>query len=301
MGLLEAIGNTPLVKVEGVWVKLEYLNPSGSIKDRVAKYIVEKAEKTGQLKKGYSIVEATSGNTGIAFALVGAEKGYPVTIVMPKGMSEERAGMMRAFGARIVWVHRECVQCAVKKTRSFRKKVFLPRQFENPWNVEENEKRLGKEILHQVPEKIGAVVAGVGTGGTLIGVGKALRKKFPEAKIIAVEPEECPLLSLNRYGKHAIFGLHKGFTCHEHRIEGIGDGFVPKIVEQNKYLIDEVIRVRSADALRKSRELAKKGFLAGPSSGANLLAALKAKKKYGTVITFFPDRGERYLSEKIFG
>lgn len=300
MGLLDAIGNTPLAKVDGVWVKLEYLNPSGSIKDRVAKYIVEKAEKAGQLKKGYSIVEATSGNTGIAFALVGAEKGYKVIVVMPKGMSEERQEMMKAFGANIVFVHKECVKCAVQKTREFRGKVFLPKQFENPWNVEENEKILGKEILRQLPGKIDAVVAGVGTGGTLIGVGKAVRKKFPNAKIIAVEPEECPLLSLNRFGRHPIFGFHKGFACKEHRIEGIGDGFIPKIVEQNRFLIDEVIRVKSKNAIRKSRELAKKGFLVGPSSGANLLAALRAKRKYKNVITFFCDRGERYLSEKIF-
>jgi cysteine synthase A len=166
--------------------------------------------------------------------------------------------------------------------------------------VEENEKILGKELLQQFPGKIGAVVAGVGTGGTLIGVGKAIRKKFPHTKIIAVEPEECPLLSLNRYGKHSIFGFHKTFTCREHRIEGIGDGFIPKIVEKNRGLIDEVIRIPSKDAIRKSRELAKKGFLVGPSSGANLLAALKAKKKYKNVVTFFPDRGERYLSEKLF-
>lgn len=298
--LLDRIGNTPLVRVLGIGVKLEYLNPTGSIKDRVAKFIIEKAEQTNQLRRGMRIVEASSGNTGIAFAFVSALKKYPCTIVLPRGFSPERAEMIRAFGAQVVFVHKNCVQCAVNKTHSF-KNAFLPRQFENPWNVQENEKILGKEILLQLPKKIDCIVAGVGTGGTLIGVGKAVRKKFPRARLVAVEPSECPLLSLNRFGTHGISGLHKGFTCKQHGIEGIGDGFVPKIVEQNRGLVDEVIRIRTQDALGMTQRLARMGFLVGPSSGANLLAALKMKKKgFRNVVTFFCDRGERYLSEKIF-
>lgn len=299
--LLNAIGNTPLVRMQNIWVKLEYLNPSGSVKDRMIKFLLEKAEKTGELKKGFSVVEATSGNTGIALSMICAAKGYRAVVVMPKGLSAEREEMIKAFGAKVVLVHENCVKCAVEKTHSFKKKVFFPRQFENPWNVEENERVFGKEILRQVSGKIDAFVAGVGTGGTLIGVGKALRKKFPNVRLVAVEPEECPLLSLNKFGRHGITGLHKGFTCKKHGIEGIGDGFVPKIVEQSKGFIDEVVRVSTGDAVAASNALAKKGFLVGPSSGANFLAALKIKKRFKNVVTLFPDRGERYLSERVFG
>ncbi|MFH0955334.1 MAG: PLP-dependent cysteine synthase family protein [Candidatus Micrarchaeota archaeon] len=311
---LDYIGNTPLQNVDGILVKLEYLNPSGSIKDRIAKYIVEKAEQKKELKKGYSIVEATSGNTGIAFSMVAAAKGYNCTIVLPKGLSVERQELILAYGSKIIFVRKNCVKCAVEKTREIARKnknVFLPKQFENPWNAEENEKILGKEILRQFAEQfqknkkkssesIDAVVAGVGTGGTLIGVGKAVRKKFPRVQIIAVEPAECPLLSENRYGRHRIFGLHKGYTCKAHGIEGIGDGFIPKIVQENRNLIDEVIAVKTADAVQTARLLAKKGFFVGPSSGANFWAAQKARKKFQNVLTFFCDRGERYLSEKLF-
>ncbi|MBU0636043.1 cysteine synthase family protein [Candidatus Micrarchaeota archaeon] len=299
MSLLNTIGNTPLVKVNGVWVKLEYSNPSGSIKDRMARYIIEKAEKTGKLKKGYHVVEATTGNTGISFAMVCALKGYKCVIVMPKGMSHERKQIMQAFGARVIETHENCVKCAVQKTLSFKKKAFLPRQFENPWNPIEHEKHLGTEILQGV-KKIDAFIAGVGTGGTLVGVGKAIRKKFPSAQLIAVEPSECPLLSENKYAKHVLHGLHKGFTCKKHGIEGIGDGFIPKIIEQNRDLIDDVITIKTKDAIRVCNFLAKKGFLVGPSSGANFLGALKLKKKFSNVVTLFPDRGSRYLSEKIF-
>lgn len=303
-GLLNAIGNTPLLELNDVFVKCEYLNPSGSIKDRIAKFIVQKAEQTGQLKKGYSIVEATSGNTGIAFALVGAAKGYSVQIVMPQGLSVERQEMLKALNAKLIFVHKNCVKCAIEKTRqiaSQNKKVFLPKQFENPWNIEENEKVLGKEILNQLSgRRIDAIVAGVGTGGTLIGVGKALRKKFPKIKIIAVEPSECPLLSENKFGKHRIFGFHKGYTCKEHGIEGIGDGFIPKIVMDTRKLIDEVITVSTKNADATAKALAKRGFLVGPSSGANFWAAKKAQKQFKNVLTFFPDRGERYLSENLF-
>ncbi len=304
---LNSIGHTPLINQDGIFVKLEYLTPSGSVKDRMAQYIMEKAEKTGELKAGYRIVEASSGNTGIAFALLSAAKGYDCTIVLPKGLSREREEMIRAFGADLEFVHKNCVKCAIQKTREIaakNKKVFLPRQFENPWNVQENEKKFGKEILLQLHrqkiKKIDAFVAGVGTGGTLIGVGKALQKEFLHIELIAVEPSECPLLSENRFGKHGIFGLHKTHTCHEHGIEGIGDGFIPKIVSDNRDLIDEIFCVSTKKAIQTSKQLARQGFLVGPSSGANFWAAKKAQKKFNRVLTLFPDRGERYLSEKLF-
>lgn len=305
MQLFGQIGNTPLIKLDNVWTKLEYLNPSGSIKDRLASFIIDRAEKTGQLKPGYTIVEATSGNTGIAFSMLGRLKGYNVTIVMPKGMSTERVEMMKAYGARVILTQKDCVACAVKKTRAIaqkNKKTFLPRQFENPWNIEENQKKLGAEILQQLQKnnisKLDALVAGIGTGGTVLGVGKALQKEFPNIQLVAVEPRECPLLSENSYGRHQIHGFHKGFTCKEHGIEGIGDGFIPPIVEQHRGLIDEVITVTTKTARQTALQLANRGYLVGPSSGANFWAAKQAQKRFKNALTFFCDRGERYLSEK---
>jgi len=299
--LLSSIGNTPMVKLKGVLVKLEHLNPSGSVKDRIARYIVDRAEATGQLKKGYTIVEATSGNTGIAFSLVAAVKGYKMIAVMPRGMSKERAAIMRAYGAKVVLVHKDCVKCAVNHAKRLSKRhgYYMPRQFENPWNIEEHKSGMGKEIVREIKD-IGCFVAGVGTGGTLIGAGSTIKKKFPNSSIIAVEPAECALLSGSGYARHKIFGIHKGYTCSHHAIEGIGDGFVPRIVEENRELIDGVVAVKSADALKETRRLARMGYFVGPSSGANFLAALKMKKSYKNVVTLFPDRGDRYLSEGIF-
>lgn len=301
MSILDSVGNTPLIDVDGVWVKLEHLNPSGSVKDRIAKYIVEHAEADGMLKKGYTIVEATSGNTGIAFSFVAASKGYRMIAVMPKNMSRERMQIMRGYGAKVLFVKRDCVSCAVEKARkiSARPKFYAPRQFENPWNIEEHMKGMGIEIINRMG-KIDCFVAGVGTGGTLIGVGSAIRKKFPEAKIIAVEPAECALLSGSGYARHKIYGLHNGYTCSHHSIEGIGDGFIPKIIEENRSLIDDVIRIKSDDAINAARKLAEEGYFVGPSSGANYLAAKKMSTQYGSVVTLFPDRGDRYLSEGFF-
>ncbi len=298
--ILNSVGNTPLVEISGVKVKLENLNPSGSVKDRIAKYIVGKAEESGELEKGYTIVEATSGNTGIAFSFVAALRGYKMVAVLPIGMSEERSKIMKAYGAKVVFVEKGCVKCAVEVAERLakRKGVYMPRQFENPWNIREHELGMGREILEQT--EIDCFVAGVGTGGTLIGVGKTLRKVNPDVELVAVEPAECPLLSENKYGKHSIPGLHKGFTCKQHRIEGIGDGFIPKIVEKNRNLIDDVIRIKSSDAILQARKLSELGYFVGPSSGANFLASLKLKKKYKNIVTLFPDRGDRYLSEKIF-
>jgi len=299
--ILERIGNTPLLNIENILVKQEQLNPSGSIKDRIAKYIVEKAERTKQLKPGYTIVEATSGNTGIAFSFVAAATGYKMHVVMPKGMSPERQKIMRSYGAHVELVHRLCVKCAVEKAKKIAKqpKHYAPHQFENEWNVEENERVLGREILTQTKNvKIDAIVAGIGTGGTLIGTAKAIKKQYPNAKIIAVEPEECALLTNNKYGTHHIFGLHKlAHVCREHHIEGIGDGFIPNIVERYRDIIDDVITIKSADAAKEAKRIAKTyGCFVGPSSGANLLAAKKLKKaRYKNIVTFFPDSGDRYL------
>ena len=301
MSILDKIGNTELIELSGVKIKLEHLNPSGSVKDRIAKYITEKAESEGLLKKGYTIVEATSGNTGIAFSFVAAVKGYKMVAVMPKGMSREREQIMRGYGAKVLFSEKGCVKCAVEIAEKIAKKIghYMPKQFENKWNIQEHEKNMGQEIIEQT-KSIDCFIAGVGTGGTIIGVGKALKKAYPNIRIIAVEPKECALLSGEGYGKHKIFGLHKGFTCSNHRIEGIGDGFIPKIIEENRKLIDDVVAIKSSEAIEYARKLAKIGYFVGPSSGANFLASIKMKRKYKNVVTLFPDRGDRYLSENIF-
>ena len=301
MSILDQIGNTHLAEMEGIKIKLEHLNPSGSVKDRIAKYITKKAEAEGLLKKGYTIVEATSGNTGIAFSFVASVKGYKMVAVMPRGMSTEREEIMRAYGAKVLFSEKGCVKCAVEIAKKLAKKQkhYMPRQFENKWNIEEHEFGMGKEILEQ-SGKVDCFVAGVGTGGTLIGVGRALRKENPDVNLVAVEPAECALLSGEGYGKHKIFGLHKGFTCADHRIEGIGDGFIPKIVEDNRKIIDGVITIKSSEAIECARKLAGRGYFVGPSSGANFLASLRLKKKYKNIVTLFPDRGDRYLSEAVY-
>lgn len=298
VSILDSIGNTPLIELNSIYIKLEHLNPSGSIKDRIAKYIIEKAEISGMLKKGMYIVEATSGNTGIAFSLVTSVKGYKMIVVMPKGLTNERTKMILALGAKLVLVKENCVSCAIKKTHEISRRLnaYLPGQFENEWNIEENEKILGREILKQLKgKKINAFVAGVGTGGSLIGIGKALKKRFPDIKIIAMEPYECQLLSGNGYGHHKIHELHTKI-CHKHEIEGIGDGFIPGIIKRNRSLIDDVITIKTSDAIDATKKLAHKGYFVGISSGANYLAALRLKQKYNNVITLFPDRGDRYLT-----
>jgi len=298
--VLDLIGNTPLLKIDGVYVKQEFLNPSGSIKDRIAKYIVEKAEKSGKLKKGYTIVEATTGNTGIAFSMVAAIKGYGMLVVMPRGLSEEREEIIKSYGAKIHFVKEGCVTCAVNIAKKLSKKkgYFMPNQFSNPLNIEENEKILGQEILQQV-KNIEAFVAGVGTGGTLIGVGKAIKKKYPKTKLFAVEPNECPVISESGIGP--LKGVPKSSICRMHKIEGIGDGFVPKIIKDNKKIIDYIIKVKSEDAINESKRIAREhGLLVGISSGANLLVARRLKIAYKNIVTVFPDTGSRYLSEHYF-
>ncbi|MDH5690166.1 MAG: cysteine synthase family protein, partial [Candidatus Bathyarchaeota archaeon] len=271
--VLDFVGNTPLIQLnspEGVfstfeanlYAKVEYVNPSGSIKDRIAKYMIEQAEKRGDLKKGYTIVEGTSGNTGIAFSMAGAAKGYKVVIVMCEAMTEERRNFMRAYGAEVVSTPAcDGLKGAVKKAKQLAKQSgwWMPAQFDNYDNVEAHRLIMGKEIIEQVPDGwVDAFVAGVGTGGTLMGVAKALKEVNPEVKIVAAQPA----------GSQELTGGKAG----EHRIDGIGDGFIPSIVDQS--LIDEVINVKDEDAVNWSRLLAReKGLFAGISSGANVDAA----------------------------
>jgi len=293
--ILDTIGNTPLVNVHGIYIKLEYLNPSGSVKDRMANHIIKRAEKKGILKKGYTIVEATSGNTGIAFSMIAALKGYKMIAVMPKGMSSERIQIMKSYGAKVIHPKHNCFICAIDLTKKYekRKKYYLPKQFENKWNGEA-EAALGREILTFITPD--AFVAGVGTGGTIIGVGKAMRKK--KTYIVALEPKECAIMTQYGIGKLNYILDHS--TCKKHGIEGIGDGILPDIIKRNKKIIDQIITVDTKHAISMTRKLAKLGYHVGPSSGANLVAALHLKKKYKNVATLFPDRGDRYLSEKIF-
>ena len=287
ISILDTIGNTPLIEVDGIYAKLETTNPTGSVKDRMAWYMVKQAKKRRELKKGSKILEVTSGNTGIALSMISAIEGYNFIAVMPESMSLERRRMMKAFGAKLILTStKEDMDGAVRKYEELKKKypnAWLSNQFENRDNIKAHELGLGKEIIKQTKGKIDVFVAGVGTGGTLIGVAKALKKFNPKIKVIAIEPEESAVLS----GKKQ--GLHK--------IQGIGEGFIPKILKDNLDLIDEVITVKSSDAIKRSKKLAKEfGILVGISSGANFLVAKELKKKYKNVITIFPDRGERYLS-----
>ncbi|MEF8879992.1 MAG: cysteine synthase A [Candidatus Thermoplasmatota archaeon] len=285
--LLDTIGNTPLIKVNGIYAKLETTNPTGSIKDRVAWYMIKKAERNEELDKNTTIVEATSGNTGISFSMISAIKDYKFMAFMPRCMSPQRRKMMELFGAEVILTPaEENMDGVVKRYEKYvnnRKNLWLPRQFKNNDNVEAHRKTTGPEIINQTHGKIDAIVAGVGTGGTLIGIAKALKENNLKTEIIAVEPEESPLLSKGKVG--------------EHNIQGIGEDFIPKIIEENIDLIDRIITVKSKKAIQKSRILAKKhGLLVGISSGANITAAENIKSEYRNVLTILPDRGERYLS-----
>ena len=289
--VLDGIGNTPLVPVEGVWAKLEYLNPSGSIKARIAQHMVEKAEQEELLQPGDTIVEASSGNTGNALSMVAAVKGYKMLVVMPEGMSSERVAISRAFGAEVLQVGHFHVEEALKKAKELggRDGYFCPSQFESEWNVEENRTWLGPEMLSQLPEGAvpDALVMGVGTGGTLVGVGQAFRGANPNVKLFAMEPSESKTLLCGEIGQHLI--------------EGISDGFVPGIFERHENLVDSTLAVDSEEAVESMRCLAKRyGLFVGPSSGANLLAAKKVRESYPgleTVVTLFCDEGEKYIAD----
>lgn len=289
--VLDAIGNTPLIQVEGVWCKLEFLNPSGSIKARIAKYMIERAEEEGLLKPGDTIVEASSGNTGNALSMVAAVKGYRMLVVMPNGMSSERLAISRALGAEVLLVGDFHVNAALEKAESLGEEPghFCPRQFASEWNVEENRAWLGQEILQQLPdgELPDAIVVGVGTGGTLIGVGQAFRRVNPDCRLIGMEPEESCTIICGETGKHLI--------------EGIADGFVPVIIQNHRDEIDDFVSVDSDDSIAEMRRLARDfGLFVGPSSGAHLLAARRLRDRHPelrNVVTLFCDEGEKYMSE----
>ena len=287
--LLGSIGNTPLVKIETVYAKLEGVNPSGSIKDRVALEIINAAENEGKLKEGYTIVEASSGNTGISLAMIAAVKGYNITVVMPENMSEERKQMMKAFGAKLVLTSKSgSLQESMEKAEEIAKEsnTFYTRQFDNPNNIRAHVKT-GKEILNEIGP-VDAVVAGVGTGGTLVGISTVMKEVNPKVKIIAVEPEEAAVM----------FG-GSDVRIGEHHIQGIGDGFIPQLIDMSK--VDNVITVGSKEAVDMAKKLSKEyGLLVGISAGANVLASLKVAKAYDKVVTVLPDRGERYLSMDLF-
>jgi cysteine synthase A len=293
--VLDAIGDTPLLEIEGIYCKLEFLNPSGSIKDRIAKYIIERAEEEGLLSPGDTIVEATTGNMGNALSMVAAVKGYRMLAVMPEGFTSERISISQAYGAEILLSGHFQADEAVAKAKKLggRPGYFCPAQFESEWNVEENRLILGPEILAQlsqvppggvVPD---ALVAGVGTGGTLVGVGQAFREANPRVRLFAMEPSESATILCGEVG--------------EHLIEGIADGFVPGIFERYRNLVDRTLTVESEEAVESMRCLAKQyGLFAGPSSGANLIAAKKVKAAYPelqTVVTLFCDEGEKYIQE----
>ncbi len=289
--ILDAIGDTPLLEIDGVFCKLEYLNPSGSVKARIAKYMVERAEEEGLLRPGDTIVEATSGNTGNALSMVAAVKGYRMLVVMPEGMSGERVAISRAFGAEVLEVGHFHVNEALRKAKEMGEQdgYFCPSQFESEWNVEENRIWLGPEILSQLPEgrQPDALVMGVGTGGTLVGVGQAFRAVNPKVRLFAMEPSESKTLLCGEIG--------------EHLIEGISDGFVPGIFERHKNLVNDTLSVDSDGAVVTMRNLAKgHGLFVGPSSGANLIAAKKVRETYPelqTVVTLFCDEGEKYIQD----
>lgn len=291
--ILDVIGNTPMVSLKklsglNIFAKAEYLNPGGSIKDRIAKYMIEQAEERGILKPGMTIMEPTSGNTGIGIALVGVQKGYRVVIVMPENMSEERKKIILALGAELILTNAEesvgGSMAEVERQKAKDYNIFIPQQFENPDNPQIHYLTTASEIWEQMRGKIDIFVSGLGSGGTLGGIGTFIKERNPKAKIIAVEPKNLS----------ALLGHKPGL----HKIQGIGDGFIPKVL--NVSLIDEVIQVTDDDAINTTRDLARvQGILTGTSSGANVWASIKIAQEYGqdkNIVTVLPDRVERYFS-----
>jgi len=293
------IGNTPMVKLNHlpeagmaeIHAKVEYFNPGGSVKDRISLAMIAAAERAGKLKPGGMIVEPTSGNTGIGLALLGALRGYKVILTMPETMSRERTSILRSYGAEIVLTPgAEGMAGAVKRAEEIVNTTgaFMPQQFKNPANPEIHRQTTALEILQVLGNGIDALVAGVGTGGTLTGVGEVLKEKNPDILIVAVEPASSPVLSGGQPGPH--------------KIQGIGAGFIPEVLNVN--LIDEIITVSDQEAFRYAGRLAKEeGLLVGLSSGAAACAALKVAGRLGEskiVVTIFPDTGERYLSMEPF-
>ena len=294
--VLDLIGNTPMVKLSkvtdksraDVYAKLEMYSPGGSVKDRIAHNMVEQAEKKGLLKKGSVIIEPTSGNTGIGLAVVGAVKGYKVILTMPDGMSQERIQILQSFGAEVILTPaKEGMVGAVEKARELvatMKDAFMPQQFMNPDNPAMHKKTTAKEILKDMDGSLDAFVAGVGTGGTISGVGEVLKKHDPKIRVVAVEPKTSAVLSGGRPGPHMI--------------QGIGAGFIPEVL--NRQVIDEILTVEDQDAYQMAKRLSREeGIFAGLSCGAACIGALKVAKDLGPgkkVVVIFPDSGERYLS-----
>lgn len=294
--VLDQIGNTPIVCLRemtgaAIFAKAEYLNPGGSIKDRVARFMLEEAIRRGELKPGMTIMEPTSGNTGIGIALVGRRLGYPVTIVMPENMSEERKKIISALGAQLVLTPCEqSIEGAVREVERRRAEnagIYVPQQFENPDNARIHYITTGPETWSQLDHHVDAFVSGLGSGGTLQGVGSFLKERDPKTEIVAVEPKNVS----------ALLGHEPGL----HKIQGIGDGFVPKILDTS--LVDTVIEVRDDDAIAMARTLARDaGLLVGVSSGANVWAAVETAKRLGpdaVIATVLPDRVERYFSTSL--
>nr|WP_143216274.1 cysteine synthase A [Ferroacidibacillus organovorans] len=295
------IGKTPAVKLRtlvpaeaaDVYVKLEWFNPGGSVKDRIALAMVEDAERSGKLRAGDTIVEPTSGNTGIGLAMVAAAKGYKAILVMPDTMSVERRSLLRAYGAEVVLTPgaqgmRGAIAKAEEIAATDSEKFFIPQQFDNPANSRVHEETTGPEIVEQMGGQLDAFIAGVGTGGTVTGVGRVLKREIPNCKIIAVEPTDSPVLSGGNPGPH--------------KIQGIGAGFIPSILDVK--LLDRVIQVRNEDAFEMARAAAKQeGILVGISTGAAIFASIQVAKELGRgkrVLTVSPSNGERYLSTALF-
>ena len=298
--ILNTIGCTPVIRLNKivpsgaaqVLLKLEFFNPGGSVKDRIALNMIEDAEEKGLLKKGMTIVEPTSGNTGIGLAMVAAVKGYPIIFAMPETMSIERRTILEQFGAKLILTPGDKGMVgAVMAAQEYydRDTYFIPQQFENEANPDAHRKTTAREIIHDLNgAELDYFVVGIGTGGTISGAGKALKEKYPDLKIIAVEPTDSPFLSKGEAGPH--------------KIQGIGPGFIPEIL--NLDIIDEIVTVKNEDAFAISKQLcSQEGILAGISGGANVWAAMETAKKAGEgkiVLTMLPDTGERYLSTPLF-
>ncbi len=298
--ITDIIGQTPVVKLRhqagedaaDIYVKLEYQNPGGSVKDRIALAMIEQAEKEGKIKPGDTIVEPTSGNTGIGLAFVCAAKGYKAVFTMPETMSMERRNLLKAYGAELVLTPgAEAMKGAIKKAKELKEThgYFEPQQFENPANPKVHELTTGPELVEQFEGRtIDAFLAGVGTGGTLSGAGKVLKEKYPDIQIVAIEPEASPVLSGGEPGPH--------------KLQGLGAGFIPGTL--NTEIYDEIIKVGNEVAMETSRRVAKEeGILGGISSGAAIYAAIQKAKELGkgkTVVTVLPSNGERYLSTPLY-
>lgn len=296
--VLDLIGDTPLMSLQEstgyhIFAKAEFLNPGGSIKDRIAKNMLEVAEQQGKLKPGMTVIEPTSGNTGIGLALCGIRKGYPVLIVMPENMSDERKKIIRALGAELVLTDPElsiggAVDKANELVQQHPDQYFMPQQFINPANPDIHYRQTAVELCEQLGKKIDIYISGIGSGGTLQGIAQYLLEQNPETRIVAVEPEHVSALHGDKPGIH--------------QIQGIGDGFIPDVLDTS--IITDIVEVSDEDAIRTAQSLARvQGLLVGISSGANIWTAMQMAEKYGkdkVIATILPDRAERYFSTALF-